>query len=199
MNTKERLDSSCCGTTESGGKIPSTSDSPCCPPSGENKSSGDARTARRIVDIDFIYLDLSVCTRCLGAESRLTESIAEVANVLEATGAQVSVNNIHVTSEEQARDLGFVVSPTIRVNGRDIQMNFRESRCESCGTLCDCEGGVSCREWEYHGQWYTVPPKGLIVEAILKEIYGGTDQEPEVARRCTDVPDNLKRFFAGRK
>jgi hypothetical protein len=152
--------------------------------------------AKRTVNIDFMYLDLSVCARCQGTESKLIESVAEVANILEATGVQVSVNNIHVKSEEQARELGFLVSPTIRVNGRDIQIDFSESRCESCGTLCDCEGEVSCREWEYQGQWYAVPPKGLIIEAILKEVYGGATQEREVPHRAEEVPDNLKRFFS---
>ena len=72
------------------------------------------------------------------------------------------MNKIHVTGEAQAAALGFVVSPTIRVDGRDIQIGFRETPCEDCGTLCACEGGVSCREWDYRGEWHTAPPPGLI-------------------------------------
>lgn len=219
MNTKEKLATGCCGTSEDREKFPSTSDADCCvPPNEANKEAkmkeidstccgtqsastlpSNTRTAKRIVNIDFMYLDLSVCTRCQGTESRLEEAVAEVANILETTGVQVSVKKIHVKSEEQARELGFLASPTIRVNGRDIQMNFRESRCESCDTLCDCEGGVSCREWEYQGQWYAVPPKGLIIEAILKEVYGGAKQEQEVPHRAEEVPGNLKRFFGAVK
>ena len=146
-----------------------------------------------------MYLDLSVCTRCQGTDSSLQEAISEVGNILEATGIQVVVNKVQVTNEAQAGELGFVVSPTIRVNGRDIQMNFRESRCDSCGTLCDCEGGVSCREWEYQGQWYPVPPKGLIIEAILKQVYGDTEQTPKSSSRTIQVPDNLKGFFDSAK
>lgn len=142
-----------------------------------------------------MYLDLSVCTRCQDTESVLEQALIDIARVLEATGIQVNVRKVQVKSEEQAAERGFLVSPTIRLNGRDIQMNFRESRCESCATLCDCEGGVSCREWEYQGQWYPVPPKGLIVEAILREVYGGAKEEREVSHRIGEVPDNLKRFF----
>ncbi|MGB5444155.1 MAG: DUF2703 domain-containing protein [Psychromonas sp.] len=149
------------------------------------------------VNIDFMYLDLDICTRCRGAESSLESAIAEVSRVLEATGVQVKVQHIHVKSEQQAAELGFVVSPTIRVNNRDIQIGFRESQCESCGTLCDCEGGISCREWEYQGQWYSVPPKGLIIDSILKAVYGGAVDEQRVADQSERVPDNLKRFFAG--
>ncbi|WP_211315253.1 DUF2703 domain-containing protein [Photobacterium lipolyticum] len=189
----------------------STSDTGCCaPPNGSNKGENDSvccgsqgtstlpnnmQVKKEHLDIDFMYLDLSICTRCQGTESSLDEAITEVSKILEATGTQVNVQKIHVKSEVQAAELGFVVSPTIRVNGQDIQMNFRESRCESCGTLCDCEGEVSCREWEYQGQWYVVPPKGLIIEAILMEVYGGAKEEREVAHRTERVPDNLKRFF----
>ena len=126
----------------------------------------------------------------------LGEAIQEISRVLETTGVEVTLNKIHVTSEEQASTLGFLVSPTIRVNGRDIQLNFRESLCDTCGTLCDCEGGVSCREWEYQGQWYDAPPKGLIVESILREVYGGVDAERVEPGKLEQTPENLKRFFS---
>jgi len=143
-----------------------------------------------------MYLDLNVCERCQDTESVLSEAIQEVSRVLETTGVEVGLNKIHVTSEEQASTLGFLVSPTIRVNGRDIQMNFRESLCDTCGTLCDCEGGVSCREWEYQGQWYNAPPKGLIVESILREVYGGVGAERVEPEKSEQTPENLRRFFS---
>lgn len=153
---------------------------------------------RKIV-IDLLYLDVNVCDRCQGAQGALEEAIALLAPVFEATGVEIVLNKIHVTSEEQAVKLGFVVSPTIRVNGQDIQVNFRESQCESCGTLCDCEGGVSCREWEAQGQWYTAPPKGLLIEGILKEVYGGGRHVQPVSQKMKEAPENLKRFFSGTK
>ena len=33
--------------------------------------------------IDFMYLDLSICMRCQGAEDSLEEAIADVAKVLD--------------------------------------------------------------------------------------------------------------------
>lgn len=207
MSSKVKDTNSCCGESES----LSTSGAGCCAPSnGSNKGENDSvchgsqststlpnnmQVKKERLDIDFMYLDLSICTRCQGTESSLDEAIADVSKIIEATGTQVKVQKIHVKSEVQAAELGFVVSPTIRVNGQDIQMNFRESRCESCSTICDCEGGVSCREWGYQGQWYVVPPKGLIIEAILKEVYGGAKEEREVTHQTEQRPDNLKRFF----
>ena len=171
--------------------------SACCGSQSKSPPASGARAEKRHLDIDFLYLDLSACERCQDTESSLEEAIEEIARILEATGVEVALNKIHVTSEEQAVALGFLVSPTIRVNSRDIQMNFRESLCESCSALCECEGGVSCREWEYQGQWYTAPPKGLIIEAILKEVYGGVGEGRELSQKAEEAPDNLKRFFAG--
>lgn len=211
--TETRKSESCCGEPSAVKETTSASDTLCCSPSHETLETKDAsvccapqvessqardtRAEKRRLDIEFLYLDLSVCERCQDTETTLEEAIEEVARVLETTGVEVVLNKTHVTSEEQAVALGFLVSPTIRVNGRDIQLNFRESLCDSCGALCECEGGVSCREWEHQGQWYTAPPKGLVVDAILKEVYGGTGEKREEPRKGVEAPDNLKRFFSG--
>ncbi|MFQ5938095.1 MAG: DUF2703 domain-containing protein [Acidiferrobacterales bacterium] len=206
MKPKDKEPGACCEEPTTSEEAMSEPNAACCASSKGTQETTDAsvktpsatgtRTDKRRLDIDFLYLDLSVCTRCRGTESSLEAAIAEVAQILEATSVQVVVNKIHVKSEEQAATLGLLVSPTIRVNGRDIQMNFRESRCESCADLCDCKVGVSCREWEYQGQWHTVPPKGLIIEAILKVVYGSVGEQQEVTQQARAVPDNLKRFFA---
>ncbi|HHV16032.1 MAG TPA: DUF2703 domain-containing protein, partial [Gelria sp.] len=51
---------------------------------------------KRQITIDFLYLDLSVCTRCQGTDTVLDEALAEVSNVLQATGAEVVLNKINV-------------------------------------------------------------------------------------------------------
>ena len=56
---------------------------------------------------------------------------------------------------------------------------------------------MSCRDWEYQGQWYTAPPKGLIIEAILSQVYRGGDAKDGAAKPIL-ASDNLKRFFSGR-
>ena len=151
--------------------------SACCGPQAESTAVHGAKSEEKRLDIDFLYLDLSVCERCRSTESTLDEAVEEVSRVLELTGVEVGLHKIHVASEEQAVALGLLVSPTIRVNGRDIQMRYRESLCEPCGTLCECEGGVSCREWEYRGQWHPSPPEGLVLEAILEAAYGHAAEE----------------------
>lgn len=149
--------------------------------------------AKRLA-IEFMYIDLTVCDRCLGADATLEEAIAEVANVLKATGHEIDVRKILVETEEQARALGFVSSPTIRIDGHDIQLDGKESLCESCGDVCGEE--VDCRVWVWQGREYTTPPKAMIVDAILRHVYGGRQ---EARKPTADVPDNLKKFFAAKR
>ncbi|MCL6479528.1 MAG: DUF2703 domain-containing protein [Peptococcaceae bacterium] len=167
----------------------------CCPAPGNSPaaSAGSRQAGRRRLDIEFMYLDLSVCTRCQGTETSLEEAVSEAARVLEAAGVEVSVRKIHVQSEEQALELGFVSSPTIRVNGRDIQLEVRENLCESCGDLCG--DNVDCRVWVYQGKEYTTPPKAMIIDAILREVYGAPAGAPQGPSRMEALPENLKRFF----
>lgn len=151
----------------------------------------------RRVDIEFLYLDTSVCTRCQGTEAALEEAVDEVARVLKAAGIALTVRKIQVQSEEQARELGFVSSPTIRVNGRDIQPEAKETLCESCGDLCGED--VDCRVWVYQGKEYTSPPKALIIDAILREVYGGAPANRPAPPKAGAVPDNLKKLFTARQ
>jgi hypothetical protein len=116
-----------------------------------------------------MYLDLSICTRCQGTEDSLEEAIEDVAKVLELAGAEVVVNKVHIDSKEKAIQYRFESSPTIRINGKDMQLEMRESLCESCGDLCGDE--VDCRVWVYKGKEYKVPPKAMIIDSILREVY----------------------------
>lgn len=158
--------------------------------------SSDIYEKKRSLDIEFMYLDLSVCTWCQGTESNLEEAVADAAQVLKATGVEVNVKKIHVQSEEQARELGFVSSPTIRINGKDIQLDVKESLCDSCGDLCG--DSVDCRVWTYQGKEYTAPPKGMIIDAILREIYGGSKKKAVTPSPSVKVPENLRRFFTAK-
>lgn len=156
-------------------------------------ASKDTNAEKGRIVIDFLYLDLSVCARCQGTDISLDEALVEVSKVLEATGVEVEVNKIKVTTEELAIKHMFVSSPTIRVNGRDIQMEVKESLCESCGDLCGDE--VDCRVWVYQGKDYIVPPKAMIIEAILKEVYGGVGGS-NIENQEYVLPENLRNFYA---
>ena len=71
-------------------------------------------------------------------------------------------------------------------------MEYKESRCESCGDLCGDE--VDCRVWVYKGNEYTEPPKAMIIDGILKEVYGGNlNLEKDETEYV--MPENLVHFY----
>ncbi len=154
----------------------------CCPPKKERKQ----------ILIDFLYLDLSVCSRCQGTDESLEEAIVEASKLLQAAGYDIIVNKINITSEELAIEHQFISSPTIRINGRDIAMEVKETVCESCGDLCG-DQSVECRVWTYEGEDYNVPPKAFIINAILMAVYA--DQTVEVKKENYVLPENLRKFF----
>jgi hypothetical protein len=163
----------------------------CCEGMEQNQKEG-----KRTIIIDFLYLDLDVCTRCQGTDDSLEDAISDVAKVLKLTGLEVTLNKVHIDSMEKAIQNKFISSPTIRVNGKDIQLEVKETHCESCGDLCGDE--VDCRVWLYEGKEYTVPPKAMIIDAILREVYSNekTSEDTSVNNEETfELPENLKKFF----
>ena len=150
--------------------------------------------ATRQLQIEFLFLDLDTCTRCRATDQTLLEAIERTRPALDAAGVTVSLAKTLVAGEAQARQLGFVSSPTIRINGVDIG-ELVESACDTCSEACACDGGVDCRDWIYQGQRSTQPPLGLIVEAIMRHAAG--PGRPTPARlEPPVVPDNLRTYFA---
>ena len=147
--------------------------------------------------IDFLYLDLETCTRCRGTDANLEAALAQVGHVLAAAGVEVAVRKTLVASAEHAAAVGFVSSPTIRVNGQDIALELRESSCAECGEACGCDGAIDCRMWVWQDQEYTQAPPAMIVDAILRAVYGGAEQAVALPS-VVGVPENLARFFAGK-
>lgn len=96
-------------------------------------TTGGARAAQAAgkLRIEFLFLDLTRCARCLGVGRSLESALEVVREVLEGAGVEVEVDKVLVGSVEQAEALRFVSSPTIRVDGRDVALEPRESACGS--------------------------------------------------------------------
>lgn len=126
-----------------------------------------------------------------GAEHALNGALADASPALDAMGFEVEVRRIVVGSEETARSLHFRSSPTIRIDGHDIQPEIVESSCESCTDLVE-SGNVDCREWTWRGERYSSPPKGMIVEALMR---AAASPQQGVHEKSYDLPANLHDFF----
>jgi hypothetical protein len=147
------------------------------------------------LDVEFLYLDRTVCERCKGTEEILKEAVLDTRSILGPSGVQVSLEMTHVRTEEQALALGFVSSPTVRVMGRDATLDVRESQCPSCGNLSGCD--ITCRVWTWQGQEFSVPPKAMLQDAILRDAYLHPTGEKLAPTPLKELPENLKRFFRG--
>ena len=119
------------------------------------------------VDVELLYLNLDTCDRCQATDHNLDAALESLSGVLQAAGRKVTVHKTHVTTQEQATQLGFASSPTIRVNGRDIAAQLEESTCGACSSIAGTE--VGCRTWD--GE--TSAPVATIIDAILRAVYSG--------------------------
>jgi Domain of unknown function (DUF2703) len=148
--------------------------------------------------IEFLFLDLTTCTRCRGTDRSLEVALQVVGDLLAAASIEVVVEKIHVESAEQARALRFLSSPTIRVNDRDVALELRESSCGSEACTDGCGDSIACRVWVHRGREYTEPPVEMIVDAILREVYAEQDVGVKAQEQAYELPENLERFFAGK-
>jgi hypothetical protein len=162
------------------------------PPAAPEAGGGKKR-----IEVEFLYLDLDVCSPCRSTEKNIEEALSQVSGVLEAAGAEVGLKKIHVQSFEQAVELGFLTSPTIRAGGRDLQLDFQENHCATCSEVSGTPTG--CRVWLYRGKQYSAPPKEMIVEAVLREVYGGVPAGPAKVVRSGAALENLARFFESKR
>ena len=94
--------------------------------------------------------------------------------------------------------MAFLSSPTIRVNGADIALELQESSCGSEACTDGCGDQIACRVWVHQGREYTEPPTELIVDAILRHVYGPPAPAAWTRAQPYEVPENLQRFFAGK-
>jgi hypothetical protein len=135
---------------------------------------------KRLV-IDFLYLDLSLCGRCQATDRILDRALDEMREELKGV-KELTVNKIRITSDIEAEKLNVIRSPTIRINGIDIEeilggkTEVTESCCPDCSRVC-CDslpgttgGGDKCRTFGYKGKTYNSPPKEMIKETIRKSL-----------------------------
>ena len=149
------------------------------------------KNAKKLFKIEYLYLDLKTCDRCMDTDKLLDEVVEVLTPALQMAGYEVRYRKHEIATEQIAQRFEFVSSPTIRVHGRDI-FDVVETDCGCCGDIAGV--AVDCRAYEYDGQIYDLPTKELLAKAILKSI----DKLPPCNKGDYQMPDNLKRFFEGK-
>jgi NAD-dependent dihydropyrimidine dehydrogenase PreA subunit len=166
----------------------------CCCSCGCDSSSNEQSIDKRL-SVDFMYLDLQTCDRCMGTDEVIVEAIRDVEHVLSLAGYDIELNKIEISDEKMAEEYEFLASPTIRINGTDICLEVKEN---ACGTCSDISGqSTDCRLFVYEGKEYEVPPKAMLINAMLRTVYGPIEQASRQEQYM--LPDNLKRFFEGKR
>lgn len=161
---------------------------PCC-------ACGCGDKNIKSVFVEYLYLDLKTCDRCVGTDHVLDEVMLILTPALKLAGYEVAYHKIEIKTADLAKQYNFLSSPTIRVNGKDICGEVKENRCGCCSDISDSE--VDCRVFEYNGESYEVPPKEMLAKAVLDSVFGNND----CVCSCDDyvLPENLRVFFEGKK
>ena len=165
-----------------------TQNSPCdCSPNTltAQPDTASVPTRKQRLTIEFMYLDREVCAPCRLTEANLEAALVDASGLLEAIGVEVSLTKIQIQSLEQALALDFSLSPTLRVNGVDIQPDSHESHCASCSDISGIH--TDCRVWFYQGQVYEAPPKAMILDALLEAACHSSGITPSTLRSLTGL------------
>ena len=165
-----------------------TEEESCC-------SCGCEADTKKKTIVEYLYLDLETCDRCIGTDNVLDEVMMTLTPALKIAGFEVEYNKIEMKTAELAEEYKFLSSPTIRVNGQDICQSVAENSCGCCSDISGTD--VSCRVFEYNEETYEVPPKEMLAEAILNTVFG----QFETGCSCGEyeLPENLREFFEGKK
>ncbi len=145
--------------------------------------------------VEYLYLDLKTCDRCIGTDIVLDQVVVMLKPVLELCGYDFEYKKFEMETSEIAEQYKFLSSPTIRVNGHDICQSVAENSCGCCSDISGTD--VNCRVFEYNGEHYEVLPKEMLAEAILNSVFGQV--EPYYSCGEYELPENLKEFYEGKK
>jgi hypothetical protein len=145
--------------------------------------------------VEYLYLDLNTCARCVGTDAELKEVLETLSPALALAGYTLEYRKVEMSTREIATAYRFVSSPTIRVNGRDLCAAVAENNCGCCGEISGTQ--VNCRVFEYGGETFEVPPKAMLAEGILTAVFGA-NYEIQPKNDYT-MPNNLRSFYDGKQ
>jgi len=147
---------------------------------------------KKQVNITYLYLDTTVCTRCQGSELNINQALEILKS--DFPDVEFKLTKTHVNSIDLAMEKKFISSPTIRIDGKDLPIAFKENNCNSCGDFCG--NSVDCRIWIHKGKEYESIPTEMLSDLIRD--YLTQKIELKIINEEYVVPDNIIRFFSAR-
>jgi hypothetical protein len=110
--------------------------------------------------IEVVYFD--------GCPNRKT-ALERVRQVLAEEGLSAEVLEVNVSEPSIAQRVGFLGSPSIRVNGLDVEPEARMERAY----------GMMCRTYPVNGRIERLPSREMLRQAMREE-----NSDKGVARKC---------------
>ena len=150
-------------------------------------------TPTKRVRIELLYLDAETCDPCRATVASAERAAQELREALADRGIEVELDLTHVTDPVQARALGFVSSPTVRVDAREIALGVQEAHCGTCSA--NAGEPVACRTVSYEGERLDHTPTAMIVEAVLAHLRGGELPLPPAVDEDADAPTSVERYL----
>ncbi len=160
------------------------------------------------ITVGFLFLDQDTCAPCGGTAQTLAQAVKILHPLLKALSIKIVVNHIHISSKEIAITQQLVSSPTIRINGVDLDPSLSEANCETCGTIAGNDTKVNCRIWEWHDKTYTALPLDMILIALMNAaLHIKQPPIPSDTSGCCigpvgtvpyRLPENIEGFFKAR-
>ena len=145
--------------------------------------TGHQRTLRvQFLELDMTQRGAVSCNTCMSVEDQVRQVIADLQPVFDQVDTVIEMEKTLIKSLEQAEDMHFAASPTIRVGNREV-VPFQ-------GDLF----GFGARQWEWQGGVYEAPPLALIVDAILRA-YASENEETQESRAYQSA-EALKNYFS---
>ena len=191
----EEKEPCCCGSSEKMAEPCCCSDDDCCSDGGLSCEDDPYAGEIEVVDVDFLYLDLTVCDRCQGADARVAKAVERCQPVMRACGYELRLNMILVDTKKLAEEHRFASSPTVRVGGVDICGEIAENDCGCCSDIADTD--VKCRIFSFNGKQYEVPPTDMLVRGIVEAVIGKAGRPVDEAPYV--MPQNLIDFYEGKE
>jgi hypothetical protein len=117
-----------------------------------------------MLKIEFLYYDKNVCKRCASTDKSVKLTLKELKKAMKNTKVKIDFE------EKRLPESKIRLSPTILINGKDIEKLLnKNSRSKSnvCSDCCQLIGhSVNCRTFTYKGKKYDYIPKEMIKDAI---------------------------------
>lgn len=120
--------------------------------------------------------------------------VAILKPALQLAGYKVIQRKIEMATSELAVEYGFLSSPTIRVNGKDICLSVEENDCACCSDIAGTN--IECRVFRYENETYDIPQKEMLANAILQTLF--SCKQNDISNDYI-MPENLRLFYQNKK